>query len=207
MARSKSSGRWLREHFDDEYVRRAQQDGWRSRAVFKLEEIDTKERLFRPAMNIIDLGAAPGAWSQYAAQRIGDSGRVLAIDLLEVVPMERVDVIRGDINDDVVFEAMLNHFGESGVDLVMSDMAPNMSGNRAVDQPRSVQLCEMAAEAARELLNPGGDLIMKAFEGAGIEELRRELRGRFTTLKTIKPKASRPRSPEIYLVARGSKGR
>ena len=207
MGRSKSSGRWLQEHFADDYVRRAQMEGWRSRAVYKLEEIDRKEKLFRKGMRVVDLGAAPGAWSQFAMTRIGDAGQVLAVDVLPVDPMPRLTFIQGDINAEAVYHRMQAALGERGVDLVLSDMAPNMSGNKAVDQPRAIQLCEMALETARAFLVDGGDLVIKAFEGEGIEALRRGLRSAFAKLKSVKPKASRPRSREIYLVARGLKCR
>ena len=202
MARSKSSGRWLKRHFDDHYVRRAQVEGWRGRAVYKLEEIDAKEKLLRKGMKVLDLGAAPGAWSQFAMRRCGETGQVLGIDLLPVDPMPGLTFIQGDIHAETVYRQMRIVLGDRPADLVLSDMAPNMSGNKAVDQPRAMQLCDMALETARELLAAGGDLVLKAFEGEGIEELRRALRRHFTTLKSIKPKASRPKSREIYLVAR-----
>lgn len=207
MARSKSSGRWLKEHFDDDYVRRAQVEGWRSRAVYKLEEIDRREKLLRKGARIIDLGAAPGAWSQFALEKIGPDGYVFGLDLLPVDPLPGLAFIQGDIHDETVYRHMQTALGERPVDLVLSDMAPNMSGNKAVDQPRAMQLCDMALETARAFLVDGGDLVLKAFEGEGVEDLRRDLRRDFGKLKTIKPKASRPRSREIYLVARNRKCR
>ncbi len=207
MARSKSSARWLDEHFDDEYVQRAQRENYRSRAVYKLQEIDQRVRLFKPGMQVIDLGAAPGAWTQYVVKALGRKGRVFAVDLLEMEPLDGATVLQGDINDLPVFEAMQAWAADvgkgAGVDLVISDMAPNMSGNRAVDQPRSIQLCDMALDSARELLVEGGALLMKAFEGEGIEQLRVDIRQSFRQMKTIKPKASRPRSREVYLLGIG----
>jgi 23S rRNA (uridine2552-2'-O)-methyltransferase len=202
VKRSKSSARWLAEHASDEFVKRAQREGWRSRAVFKLAEIQQAERLLRPGMRCVDLGAAPGGWSQYAARIIGGSSRIVATDMLPMDAIPGVDFVQGDFRDDGVIEQVLTAIGASKVDLVLSDMAPNMSGIDAVDQPRSMHLAELALEFADRVLAPGGDVLVKLFQGAGFDELIRDARRRFGRVATKKPKASRTRSPEIYLLAR-----
>jgi 23S rRNA (uridine2552-2'-O)-methyltransferase len=202
MARSRSSGRWLREHFDDPFVQRAQREGWRSRAVFKLEEIDLRERLLRPGATVVDLGAAPGGWSQYALSRLQGRGRVIALDLLEMPALAGVEFIRGDFREQEVYEELLSRVGSDGASLVLSDMAPNMSGNRAVDQPRAMYLAELALELARSVLRPGGDLLVKSFQGEGFDSYLKTLRGLFGKVLSRKPAASRGRSRELYLVAR-----
>jgi len=202
-SRSKSSGRWLQEHFDDEYVKKSQKDGYRSRAVYKLLEIDEKDQLLKPGMTVVDLGAAPGSWSEVAAQRVGEKGRVIALDILPMDSLPGVTFIQGDFREEGAYNALLEAVGDSLVDLVMSDMAPNISGMKAVDQPRAMYLAELALELARKVLRPGGDLLVKAFNGEGIDAFKQELRKDFKTLVVRKPKASRPRSPEIYLLARG----
>jgi 23S rRNA (uridine2552-2'-O)-methyltransferase len=202
VKRSKSSARWLAEHASDEFVKRAQREGWRSRAVFKLAEIQQAERLLRPGMRCVDLGAAPGGWSQYAARIIGGSSRIVATDMLPMDAIPGVDFVQGDFRDDGVIEQVLTAIGASKVDLVLSDMAPNMSGIDAVDQPRSMHLAELALEFADRVLAPRGDVLVKLFQGAGFDELIRDARRRFGRVATKKPKASRTRSPEIYLLAR-----
>jgi 23S rRNA (uridine2552-2'-O)-methyltransferase len=202
VKRSKSSARWLAEHASDEFVKRAQREGWRSRAVFKLAEIQQAERLLRPGMRCVDLGAAPGGWSQYAARIIGGASRIVATDILPMDAIPGVDFVQGDFRDEGVIEQVLRAIGASKVDLVLSDMAPNMSGIDAVDQPRSMHLAELALEFADRVLAPGGDVLVKLFQGAGFDELIRDARGRFGRVATKKPKASRTRSPEIYLLAR-----
>jgi 23S rRNA (uridine2552-2'-O)-methyltransferase len=202
VKRSKSSARWLAEHASDEFVKRAQREGWRSRAVFKLAEIQQAERLLRPGMRCVDLGAAPGGWSQYAARIIGGASRIVATDVLPMDALPGVDFVQGDFRDEGVIELVLRAIGASKVDLVLSDMAPNMSGIDAVDQPRSMHLAELALEFADRVLAPGGDVLVKLFQGAGFDELIRDARGRFGRVATKKPKASRTRSPEIYLLAR-----
>lgn len=192
----------MNEHFADDYVQRAQREGYRSRAVYKLKEIDDKERLLKRGATVVDLGAAPGAWSQFAMERLGDDGLVVAVDVLTMDGLPGVVDIKGDINSQEVYDAIRNALGGKQVDLVLSDMAPNMSGNRSVDQPRSIQLAEMAFETAKEVLRPGGDLLIKVFQGSGSDELRNELRTCFRKVSSVKPKASRPRSPEIYFLAR-----
>jgi 23S rRNA (uridine2552-2'-O)-methyltransferase len=200
--RSKSSARWLAEHASDEFVKRAQREGWRSRAVFKLDEIQARERLLRPGMRCVDLGAAPGGWSQYAARVMGAGGRLVATDILPMDAIPGVEFVQGDFRDESVLSAVLAAVGSDKVDLVLSDMAPNMAGIDAVDQPRSMYLAELALEFADRVLAPGGDALVKLFQGAGFEEIIREARRRFGRVVTKKPKASRTRSPEIYLLAR-----
>lgn len=202
MARSKSSGRWLKEHFDDEFVKRAQREGWRSRGVFKLEEIDARDKLLRPGMTVVDLGAAPGGWSQLAARRLRGRGRILAMDILPMDPLEGVTFIQGDFLEDGALDRLSLEVGEGGVDLVLSDMAPNMSGMKGVDQPRSMYLAELAVDFAKSVLSPGGDLLLKVFQGEGFDPLLMDLRRRFGRVASRKPKASRPRSREVYLLAR-----
>ena len=200
--RSKSSARWLAEHANDEFVKRAQREGWRSRAVFKLEEIQRRERLLRPGIRCVDLGAAPGSWSQYAARILGNTSRIVATDILPMDAIPGVEFIQGDFREAAVLEQVLNRVGNAKVDLVLSDMAPNMAGIDAVDQPRSMYLAELALEFADRMLAPGGDLLVKLFQGEGFDQIIRDVRRRYGRVVTKKPKASRTRSPEIYLLAR-----
>ena len=199
--RSKSSDRWLKEHFRDPYVQRAQSGGWRSRAVFKLEEIDQRERLLKPGALCLDLGAAPGAWSQYARGRVGARGRVVASDLLPMEPLDGVEFVQGDFREDEVFERVLSLLPEGQVDVVLSDMAPAMSGVDVTDQARSMHLAEIALDMARRVLKPGGDALIKVFQGSGFEDLVKGARAEFGRVKMVKPQASRARSPEMYLLA------
>jgi 23S rRNA (uridine2552-2'-O)-methyltransferase len=201
--RSKSSERWLREHFSDPFVKRAQAEGWRSRAVFKLEQIDQRERLVKPGMVVLDLGAAPGAWSQYLRRRLGPSGRVVATDLLPMEPLEGVEFLQGDFREDGVFRQLKDALGAAGVDLLLSDMAPNLSGMDAIDAPRGMYLAELALDMAQEVLKPGGDALIKVLQGAGFEELVALARTRFARVRCLKPEASRSRSSETYLLASG----
>ena len=200
--RSKSSGRWLEEHFSDPYVRRAQESGLRSRAAFKLEELDGAEKLFSPGAVVVDLGAAPGGWSQYAARRLGGKGRVFALDLLPMDAIAGVDFIQGDFREQAVLDGLLEKLGGRRVDLVMSDMAPNMSGVDVVDHARAADLEGLALDFARQVLGPEGALVMKVFQGAGFQELLAEARRAFRRVRMRKPGASRRRSSETYLVAR-----
>ncbi len=202
MARTKSSKRWLKEHFGDPYVKRAQQEGYRSRAVYKLLEIQEKDRLIKPGMTVVDLGAAPGGWSQLAAQWVGRKGRVIATDILPMDPLDGVEFLQGDFREQDVLEQLLSLLGEAKADLVISDMAPNISGMGAVDQPRAMYLVELALDLARQVLRPGGDFLAKLFQGEGSEAFLRELRASFGQVKIRKPKASRARSREVYVVAR-----
>jgi len=202
MPRSKSSKRWLKEHFDDEFVKRAQKEGWRSRAAFKLEEMDVRDRLLRPGMAVVDLGAAPGGWTQYAARRIGETGTIIALDILPMDAMADVTIIQGDFREQSVLEQLMAALDGRPIDLVMSDMAPNISGVKAVDQPRAMYLAELALDFARQVLRPGGTFLTKVFHGEGFDDYFRELRDAFSEVKTRKPKASRDRSREVYALAR-----
>ncbi len=201
--RSKSSGRWLEEHFSDPYVRRAKDAGLRSRAAFKIEELDAAEKLLFPGAVVVDLGAAPGGWSQYTARRLAGRGRVVALDLLPVDAIPGVRILQGDFREQAMLEALLAEIGGGRVDLVLSDMAPNISGVDVVDQARAADLEALALDFALRVLGPDGVLVMKVFQGAGFQELLAEARRRFTTVRMRKPKASRQRSSETYLVARG----
>ena len=205
MARSKSSRRWLREHHEDHWVERARTEGWRSRAAFKLLEIQRKDRLLRPGMRVLDLGAAPGSWSQVAAQEVGARGTVVASDLLEMEPIAGVTFIQGDFREQEVLEQLLAALGDAPVDLVMSDMAPNLSGIRPADQAAAMYLAELALDMARRVLAPEGALLVKVFQGEGIDDFRRDFRETFRRVSTRKPSASRDRSPELYLVGSGLK--
>ena len=200
--RTGSSQRWRQRQERDIYVEQANRAGWRSRAVFKLEQIQAKENLFHRGMVCVDLGAAPGSWSQLAAGLVGPTGRVVAVDLLPMDPIDGVDFLLGDFTAPETLDALRRLVGADRIDLVMSDMAPNISGNRAVDQPRIMALLDEALLFAREALRPGGAFLAKAFQGEGIDGYTRELRAHFKTVKTLKPKASRPESREIYLLAR-----
>lgn len=201
--RSKSSSRWLAEHFSDPFVKRAHAEGWRSRAVFKLEEADRRERLLKHGMLVVDLGAAPGAWSQYARQRVGTSGRVLATDILPMDALSGVDFVLGDFREPHVVEQLLTQLGERQADVLLSDMAPNLSGMDAVDQPRAMYLSELALELSDRILKPGGSALIKVFQGSGFQELVSAARARFTRVRFLKPEASRTRSAETYLLATG----
>ena len=200
--RTGSSQRWRQRQERDIYVEQANRAGWRSRAVFKLEQIQAKEQLLRHGSVCVDLGSAPGSWSQLAARLVGPSGRVVAIDLLPMDAIPGVTFLEGDFTVPATLQTLRDLMGPHPVDLVMSDMAPNISGNRAMDQPRTMALLDDALAFAREVLRPGGDFLAKAFQGEGIDVFTRELRTYFTTVKTIKPKASRSESREIYLLAR-----
>ena len=206
MARSKSSGRWLQEHFNDKYVKQSQQDGYRSRASYKLIELDEKDKLFKPGMTVVDLGAAPGGWSQVAARRIGDKGRVVASDILPMDSIADVEFVQGDFTEESVLNEILDLLGEAKADLVISDMAPNMSGMADIDQPKSMYLNELALDMAKTVLHKGGNFVAKLFHGEGFEELMQDARDHFNKVVTRKPDASRDRSREVYLVARGFKG-
>lgn len=202
MTRKGSSRRWLQEHHKDEYVRRARKEGWRSRAVYKLEEIDRKDRLFQGGMTVVDLGAAPGGWSQYAAAKVGRKGVVIALDRLEMPPVEGVTFLQGDFTDQSVLDELLAEVGDRRVDLVLSDMAPNMTGMKGVDQPAVIYLGELSLDLARQVLSPGGALLIKTFQGEGFDELLAALRSAFAKVQVRKPGASRDRSSEVYLLAR-----
>ena len=201
--RSKSSGRWLEEHFSDPYVRRAKDAGLRSRAAYKLEELDAADRLITPGAVIVDLGAAPGGWSQYAARRLAGKGRVYALDLLPMDAIPGVDFLQGDFREQVVLDRLVAELAGRPVDLVLSDMAPNISGVDVVDQARAADLEALALDFARQVLGPDGAFVMKVFQGAGFQEVLADARKSFQAVRMRKPKASRARSSETYLVARG----
>lgn len=203
MSKPRGSGRsWRERQEKDPYVQRARRDGWRSRAVYKLEEIDEKERLLRPGMTCVDLGAAPGSWSQYVTRKLDGNARIIAIDLLPMDSLPNTAFIQGDFTEDDVLQELEALVGEQKVDLVMSDLAPNISGNRVIDQPRAMYLAELALAFARDVLAERGDFVIKLFQGAGIDPYIADVRKSFATVKVKKPKASRAGSREVYLVAR-----
>lgn len=203
--RSRSSARWLQEHFDDAYVKKAQQDGYRSRASYKLLELQEKDRFIKSGMTVIDLGAAPGGWTQVAAQQVGSKGRVIASDILTMDPVAGVVFIEGDFTEQAIYDRILDALGADKADVVISDMAPNMSGMTAVDQPRAMELAELAVDLARSVLKPGGTFVSKLFQGEGFDPLVAQLRKEYKTVRVRKPPASRARSREVYLVATGFK--
>ena len=203
MSKSRaSSGSWRDRQERDPYVQRARRDGWRSRAVYKLEQIDKKEKLLRPDMVCVDLGSAPGSWSQYVTATLKGRGRIVAVDLLPMDALPDVEFIQGDFQDDKVLQQILQAVGDNGADLVMSDIAPNISGMRAVDQPRSMVLVELALDMVRRVLKPRGNFVCKVFQGAGIDEFVADVRNSFERVRVLKPRASRAGSREVYLVAR-----
>lgn len=204
--RTASSSRWLNEHFKDPFVQKAHKQKLRSRAYFKLDEIQKTDRLFKPGTTVVDLGAAPGGWSQYVATQIGGKGRIIACDILEMDPIVGVDFLQGDFRDENVLNALLERVGEEKVHVVMSDMAPNFSGLPAVDIPRAMYLVELALDMAKQVLAKNGNFVVKVFQGAGFDEYLREVRALFTKVKVRKPEASRGRSREVYIVATGYKG-
>ncbi|MFT7289225.1 MAG: 23S rRNA (uridine2552-2'-O)-methyltransferase [Halieaceae bacterium] len=203
VKKKSSSSAWLREHRDDPYVQRAQREGYRSRACYKLLELQERDRLFRPGMTVVDLGSAPGSWSQVAAELVGERGSVIASDILPMDALANVSFIQGDFREKSVFDDICAAIGDRPVDLVISDMAPNMSGMTSVDQPRAIYLVELALQMALEILPPGGTFVAKVFQGEGFDALLRDARAGFTKVLTRKPAASRPRSREVYLLARG----
>jgi len=207
VARSKTSQNWLKEHFNDPFVKMAQKDGYRSRASYKLLEIQEKDKLIRPGMTVVDLGAAPGGWSQVTSRLIGGKGRLIASDILDMDSIPDVTFIKGDFTEDAVLAQILEAVGNSEVDLVISDMAPNMSGTPAVDMPRSMFLCELALDLAGRVLRPGGDFLIKIFQGEGFDEYHKNFRKQFDKVQTRKPVSSRDRSREQYLLGRGFRGR
>jgi 23S rRNA (uridine2552-2'-O)-methyltransferase len=207
MAKKRSSSKaWLKEHREDPYVQRAQREGYRSRACYKLLELQEKDRLLKPGMTVLDLGSAPGGWSQVAIAEVGHKGRVIASDILAMDNLAGVEFIQGDFTEDEVFEQILAAIGEDQVDVLVSDMAPNMSGMAAVDQPRAMYLVELALDMARRVLRPGGSFVAKVFHGEGFDPLFRDARESFDKVLTRKPGASRPRSREVYLVGKGFRG-
>lgn len=202
-ARTKSSREWLDRHFKDAYVKRARREGYRSRAAYKLLEIQEKERILGPGMLVVDLGSAPGGWSQAAAEIVGPRGKIIALDSLPMAPLPDVTFIRADLREEAVPARIRQTLNGRAVDVVLSDMAPNMSGNPAVDQPRMMYLCELVLDLARQLQKPGGSLLVKTFQGEGFEAFHKAMRAAFGRVAGRKPKSSRPESRELYLVAKG----
>jgi len=202
MAKSKQSKRWLKEHFDDQYVKQAQDAGYRSRAVFKLQEIDEKDQLFKKGMTVVDLGAAPGGWCQYARKRLAPDDRVVALDILEMEPLDGVAFLQGDFTEQAVLDKLMNLLDGEPVDLVLSDMAPNISGMKVVDQPRAMYLAELALDFCHKALRNGGDFLVKVFQGEGFDDYLKLVRESFKQVIIRKPKASRSRSREVYILAR-----
>ncbi|MDF0533285.1 23S rRNA (uridine(2552)-2'-O)-methyltransferase RlmE [Shewanella sp. A32] len=203
--RSASSTRWMQEHFDDHYVKLAQKRGLRSRAAFKLEELQQKDQLIKPGMTVVDLGAAPGGWSQVAVKLVGEQGKLVACDILPMDPIVGVDFLQGDFREESVLATLLEMVGDDKVDVVLSDMAPNMSGSDAMDQPRAMYLVELALDMCHQVLAPGGSFAVKVFQGEGFDEFMKAVKQAFTTVRTRKPESSRARSREVYLVATGYK--
>ncbi len=204
--RSKSSGRWLQEHFADPYVHKAQKLGYRARAAFKLLEIQEKDKIITPGMVVVDLGAAPGSWSQIAAKLVGDKGRVVALDILDIESLAGVEIIQGDFTTDEVYQQLLDTLAGQAVDVILSDMAPNMSGMNSVDQPRAMYLAELSLDFAKQTLKPGGTFLTKVFQGEGFDSYFKLMKSQFNNMYTRKPEASRSRSREVYLLGRGFKG-
>lgn len=206
MARTKSSTQWMQEHFDDPYVKMAQTQGYRSRAVFKLKEIHEKDNLLKTGINVVDLGAAPGGWSQFARQLLGKNGRLVALDILPMEPLDGVDMIIGDFREESVLNELYAILNNEPIHFVMSDMAPNMSGNKSTDQARAMYLCELALDTAKTVLAKNGNFLVKVFQGEGFEVYFKDVQQAFNSVVIRKPKASRPRSNEVYILAKGFKG-
>ncbi len=205
MARTKSSNRWMQEHFDDEYVKMAQAQGYRSRAVFKLKEIHEKDHLFKNGINVVDLGAAPGGWSQFARQFLGKNDKLVALDILPIEPLEGVHFIQGDFREDSVIYQLYELLAGQPIHVVMSDIAPNMSGNKVTDQARAIYLSELALDTAKTVLTQNGTFLVKLFQGEGFDAFYKTVQDTFVKTVIRKPKASRPRSNEVYILAKGFK--
>ncbi|NOS73719.1 MAG: 23S rRNA (uridine(2552)-2'-O)-methyltransferase RlmE [Methyloglobulus sp.] len=205
MSRSKSSSRWMQEHFDDEYVKMAQVQGYRSRAVFKLKEIQEKDKFIKPGMNVVDLGAAPGGWSQFARPLLGKKSKLIALDILPMESIEGVTFIQGDFRENAVLDELTTVLDSAPVDIVLSDMAPNMSGSKGIDQPNAIYLAELALDTAKAVLVKRGSFLVKVFQGEGFEAYHRDVQQHFDKVVIRKPKASRPRSNEVYILALGFK--
>lgn len=205
MSRSKSSKQWLKEHFEDEYVQRAQKEGYRSRAIYKLIEIQEKDRLLKSGMTVIDLGAAPGGWTEYAVKLLGKKGRMIALDILPMEPIKDVHIIQGDFREDEALSDLMEVIGKDKADLVFSDMAPNISGMDVVDIPRAYYLAELTLDLSQQVLKKGGGMLVKLFQGEGFDEYHKALKKNFKRVVVRKPKASRARSREIYALATGYK--
>jgi 23S rRNA (uridine2552-2'-O)-methyltransferase len=206
MARSKSSNQWLQEHVSDPYVKQAQRDGYRSRASYKLIQLNERDKLIRPGMLVVDLGSAPGGWSQVAGRLVGEKGRVVATDILPMDPLKSVDFVQGDFTDETVLASVLELLGGAQPDLILCDIAPNISGIDSADQASSMYLVELGLDFARRALKPHGDFVVKVFQGAGSDAYLKEVRSSFEKVLVRKPAASRSRSREVYVVAKGFKG-
>jgi 23S rRNA (uridine2552-2'-O)-methyltransferase len=206
MARSKSSNNWLNEHFNDRFVQQAQQDGLRSRAAYKLEEINKKDKLLKPGQKIVDLGSAPGSWSQWLTYHLKGTARIIATDILPMDALPDVEFIQGDFREDEILEKILNVIGDGKADLVLSDMAPNMSGVDAIDQPKAMYLTELALDLSTQVLKKDGSFVVKVFQGTDSDTFLADCRSKFAKVKIRKPEASRARSREVYFVATGYKG-
>lgn len=205
MAKSKSSKQWLDEHFSDAYVKQSKQQGYRGRAAYKLIELDKKYQLFKPGMCVVDLGAAPGGWSQVLAQKLGHHGQIVALDILEMEPVAGVEFIKGDFTEEQTYEALMNVIENKTIDWVISDMAPNITGNKTTDQAKSTYLVELAIDFAEQSLNKGGHFLAKAFQGQGFDSLIQTLRSSYNKVSIKKPDASRLRSSEVYILAQNKK--
>lgn len=205
MKRKKSSKRWMDEHFSDQYVQRAKEEGYRGRAAYKLEELDNKHRLFKAGMIVVDLGAAPGSWSQVVVKKVGDKGKVIASDILEMEPIHGVLFVQGDFREEQILYELQQEMGAKKADLVISDMAPNISGVASIDQPASIYLAELALDLCHRVLQPEGRFLVKLFQGPGFDEYMKLMRDNFSHVTLCKPKASRPRSREVYALAQGLK--
>ncbi len=203
MAKSKSSKRWLQEHFNDPYVQKAQKEGYRSRAVYKLMEIAERDSIVRPGMTVVDLGAAPGGWSQWISYHLQGKGQIFALDILPMAPLPDVIFIQGDFREKAVLDSLLERMGGARADLILSDMAPNMSGMDAVDQPRAMYLAELAFDLVTQVANPGANFVVKVFQGEGFDDYLKTVRQSFERVRVRKPKASRPRSREVYILGLG----
>jgi 23S rRNA (uridine2552-2'-O)-methyltransferase len=205
MSRSKSSGKWLNEHFEDEYVKLAKAQGYRSRAVFKLKEIQEKDGIIKAGMNVVDLGAAPGGWCQYVKQLVGIHSKLIALDILAMEPIDGIHFIQGDFRDKSVLTELEDVLAGESVNIVLSDMAPNITGMKSVDQPNAIYLCELALDTAKIILTKGGTFLVKVFQGEGFDAFNREVNRHFSKVIIRKPKASRPRSNEVYILGKGFK--
>ncbi|QIQ41967.1 MAG: 23S rRNA (uridine(2552)-2'-O)-methyltransferase RlmE [Buchnera aphidicola (Microlophium carnosum)] len=199
--KSSSSNRWLLEHFNDQYVKQAKKNNIRSRAWFKLEQLDASNKLFKIGMNVVDLGAAPGSWSQYAIDRIGKKGRIIACDILPIKPISGVNIFQGDLRNKKIFSSMLSSLSDTAIHLVMSDMAPNITGNFSIDMPRIIELSKLALKISNHVLSKNGIFLLKSFQGEGFNELYKKINILFTKIKICKPKTSRTRSREIFILA------
>jgi len=202
MAKQKNN-QWMQRHVKDNFVKQAQNDGYRSRAAYKLLELNDKDKLFKPGMCVVDIGAAPGGWSQVAAMMVGDKGRIIALDILPMDSFAQVEFIQGDFTEDSVFKTLMDTLNGQAVDLVICDIAPNISGVRLVDQSKAMYLVELALDFAQQVLKPGGNFAVKVFEGEGLDEFRQTARGMFSKVLNRKPKASRDESRELYIVGKG----